>query len=477
LNTPREGDVLAGKYRVDRLLGRGAMGVVVAATHLQLGQRVALKFLLGRRTPDATARFLREARAAVRLRSEHVARVIDVGELETGAPYMVMEYLSGSDLKEVVESRGPLPVDEAVTYMLYACEAIAEAHAHGIIHRDLKPANLFLTRSTDGSSNVKVLDFGISKSVDNGLEGDGLALTKSTAILGSPLYMSPEQLNDAHSASPQSDIWSLGVILYQLLTGQVPFTATMFAELVLMINTTAPPPLSTLRADVPPGLEAAVLRCLQKDLSERFATVADFAWAIAPYGPTDAQASAEKSGRMLEAVGVRVKRAFNAQSFSSRPPAALPAADKQRVSSSSLAVLASSVAATSPRPRRAAVLIGGVFSVAALTATLMVVARRGPSHLPASSVAPSVAMEAPPPPAPAAVTAALSTAPGSSPEPSVAPASVALPPATTPALRRTAPTVFPGAGRASRPATPAKSEPKAPPSAVQESPLKMKLKD
>ncbi len=183
---PKEGDVLAGKYRIDRVLGKGGMGVVVAAHHTTLRQNVAVKFLLAAtaKRGDATERFLREARAAVSIQSEHVARVTDVGTLESGAPYMVMEFLTGSDLGQVLEERGPLPVEEAVDYVLQACEAIAEAHALGLIHRDLKPANLFVTTRADGSPLIKVLDFGLSKAT----KPDTLdaSLTATNVVMGSP---------------------------------------------------------------------------------------------------------------------------------------------------------------------------------------------------------------------------------------------------------------------------------------------------
>src|SRR6185369_9371107 len=163
--TPREGDVVAGKYRVERVLGKGGMGVVVAAEHTVLRQKVAIKFLLpeAMQRKGAAERFEREARAASAIQNEHVARVTDVGVLETGAPYMVMEYLTGKDLGELIRERGKLPIPEAVDYLLQASEAIAEAHALGIIHRDLKPANLFVTTRPDGTPLVKVLDFGLSK--------------------------------------------------------------------------------------------------------------------------------------------------------------------------------------------------------------------------------------------------------------------------------------------------------------------------
>ncbi|WP_437281732.1 protein kinase [Sorangium sp. So ce375] len=297
-----EGQVLSGKYRVERILGQGGMGVVVAALHEQLHQRVAIKLLHPGANDEMVERFVREARAAVRLKSEHVARVLDVGTLETGAPFMVMEYLDGSDLLETLRRRGPLELEEAVGYVLEACEAIAEAHAAGIIHRDLKPANLFLTRAADGSGMVKVLDFGISKALADpsaaGVEPE-LGLTKTAMVLGSPLYMAPEQMRSARTVDARADIWSLGAILYQLLTGRVPFDASSLSELILMINTEPPPAPSTFRPDLPPGLEAAILRCLEKDTAKRFKSVAELAGAIVDFGPPLALASLERIERTL----------------------------------------------------------------------------------------------------------------------------------------------------------------------------------
>ncbi|HEX7601864.1 MAG TPA: serine/threonine-protein kinase, partial [Polyangiaceae bacterium] len=226
------GDVLAGKYRVERVLGRGGMGVVVAATHLHLDQRVAIKFLL----PDAlshadvVSRFAREAKAASKVTSEHVAKVIDVGTLDSGAPYMVMEYLEGHDLAAELEAKGRLPVEEAVSHVLQALEALAEAHKAGIVHRDLKPANLFLANRPDKTSIIKVLDFGISK-----LPQAGGAVTHTAAIMGSPLYMSPEQLMSSKSVDARSDVWSIGIVLYESLSGSPPYRADTMPEIVALI--------------------------------------------------------------------------------------------------------------------------------------------------------------------------------------------------------------------------------------------------
>jgi serine/threonine-protein kinase len=233
----QEGEVLAGKYRVERVLGVGGMGVVVAALHIGLDERVAIKFLLPEAlgNPEAVARFAREARAAVKIKSLHVARVSDVGVLETGAPYMVMEFLQGQDLSQRVRDHGPLSIQEAVDFILQACEAIAEAHALGMVHRDLKPANLFLTRMADGSPCVKVLDFGISKVTSPSSSGQDFGMTKTQAVMGSPLYMSPEQMASSRDVDGRTDIWALGTILYELLTGRVPFLGDTMPQLCAMI--------------------------------------------------------------------------------------------------------------------------------------------------------------------------------------------------------------------------------------------------
>jgi serine/threonine-protein kinase len=296
------GQVLAGKYRVERVLGAGAMGVVVAATHLELDELVALKFLAKTIVdhPDAIARFSREARAAAKIKCEHVARVSDVGRLESGAPYLVMEYLRGTDVEQLIAAGRPLPIDVSVGYLLQACEAIAEAHGLGIIHRDLKPANLFVARRPDGSECLKVLDFGISKVMPGTSQsGRDAAMTHTAAVMGTPLYMSPEQMNSPRDAVPRSDIWSLGAILYELLIGRPPFDAESLPQLAMMIVHREPPPMIPRRPDVPPALEAVVRRCLEKDLNRRFANVAELAAALAPFSPAQGAISAPRAKKVL----------------------------------------------------------------------------------------------------------------------------------------------------------------------------------
>jgi eukaryotic-like serine/threonine-protein kinase len=303
----REGELLAGKYRVERILGAGGMGVVVAAHHVDLDERVAIKFLLPEVLGhgEAVARFAREARAAVKIKSEHVAKVTDVGKLENGAPYMVMEYLEGSDLAAWVAQRGALAIEQAVEFVLQACEAIAEAHALGIVHRDLKPANLFVIRRPDGVLSVKVLDFGISKTAGMLSSGAEASMTRTSAQMGSPLYMSPEQMHSSRDVDSRSDIWALGIILYELITGGPPFVADTMPELVLRVVHGAPPrALASRRPDAPPGLEAVILRCLEKDRRVRYESIGELAVALLPFAPKRSKGSVERISGVLRAAGL-----------------------------------------------------------------------------------------------------------------------------------------------------------------------------
>ena len=293
------GTVLAGKFRVERVLGQGNMGVVLLATHLQLDQQVALKFLLPSTLSQAEleARFAQEARAAAKIKSEHVARVIDVSALDNGAPYIVMEYLEGTDLAKQLARRGPLPVAQAVAHVLQACEALAEAHAAGIVHRDLKLSNLFVASYPDGAPCIKILDFGISKYSIPGSDPD-LSMTDTAAVMGSPLYMSPEQMRSTRNVDARSDIWALGVILYELVAGRVPFDAQTMPLLCTMVLQDEPPPLGPRVRDLPRGFEAVVLRCLAKDRNQRFPNVYELARALSEFAPQDAQRSLDRIARL-----------------------------------------------------------------------------------------------------------------------------------------------------------------------------------
>jgi len=302
----REGDILAGKYRIEKILGQGAVGVVVAARHLQLDERVAIKFLLPEAlsNPEAVARFAREARVSVKIKSEHVARVGDIGTLENGAPFMVMEYLEGEDLEAWMEQRGPLSVEQTIEFVLQALEAIAEAHALGIIHRDLKPANLFCIRRADGLLAIKVLDFGISKLGGVGGTGADMSMTKTQDVMGSPLYMSPEQMRSARDVDATTDIWAVGVILFELLTGKAPFVGDNMPELVLKIATSPPEPMRSLLPTLPDRLEEVVLKCLEKDRTKRYRNVAELAAALVEFGPKRGRMSAERIARTIDASGL-----------------------------------------------------------------------------------------------------------------------------------------------------------------------------
>jgi eukaryotic-like serine/threonine-protein kinase len=274
------GSILLGKYRVESVIGQGGMGLVLKVSHLELGEDLAVKVLLpeAAANPEVKGRFLREARSAARLRGEHVARVTDVGVLPDpiGLPFMLMEYLRGLDLSDEIARRITFPPGEAVDYVLQACEALAEAHAQGIVHRDIKPANLFLTSRPDGTPLVKVLDFGISKAPPS----PNASVTKTEIVMGTPGYMSPEQMKAARDVDARADIWALGIALYEFLSGRRPFGGDSYSAILLAAATEPPAPMNPR---VPRALQAAVLRCLEKDRRSRFQSVAELASALAPF--------------------------------------------------------------------------------------------------------------------------------------------------------------------------------------------------
>ena len=458
------GDILAGKYRVERVLGVGGMGVVVAAHHMQLDQKVALKFLLPEMLghEEAVGRFAREARAAVKIRSEHVARVLDVGTLETGAPYMVMEFLDGGDLGAWLDQRGPLPIEQAVEFVLQASIAVAEAHSLGIVHRDLKPANLFCVRGPDGRLIIKVLDFGISKMTNMGNSAPG-SFTRTSAMMGSPYYMSPEQMRSPKDVDARTDIWALGVVLYELLTKTVPFQGDTQAEVCVKIVTEPPPPVRDFRPDIPEGLQAAILTCLAKDRKNRYRNVAEMAVALLPFGPRQAKATVEKVVGIIQAAGLSATAV-------SVPPT--PNAPHPHPSSHTIAPVGRTVFGSSRR-KVAVLSILAVLGVASAAAVIGLRVQRGGVH----GAGDGTHVAAPPPPAGTeAPPAPLAPSPAPlAPPPSVAEKPVAAPvvepQVAVPVLKSDpAPAMSSSAPSRTAPRVPTKAASKAPTSVVSSPP-------
>jgi serine/threonine-protein kinase len=292
---PESGTLLGGKYRIERLLGEGGMGVVMLATHVDLERLVAIKILRPEYAArdEVVTRMLFEARAAARLRNEHIVRVLDVARLDTGAPYIVLEYLEGYDLGAYLVEHGALPVAQAVDCVLQACEALAEAHALGLVHRDLKPENLFVTSGPAGSWHIKVLDFGVSKDTRRAAEPRSTITNPSSAV-GSPHYMAPEQMLVQPDLDCRADIWSLGAILFELISGHSPFEAQSLPSVCGLVLEGQPKHLNEVCPEVPGELDVIISRCLSKDRNARFPDVASLAAALAAWGGPTARPQAER---------------------------------------------------------------------------------------------------------------------------------------------------------------------------------------
>jgi serine/threonine protein kinase len=446
----RAGEILAGKYRVERVLGRGGMGVVVAARHLRLDELVAIKFLLpdAERNPERIERFSREARAASKIKSEHVARVTDVDTTEAGTTYMVMELLEGMDLADALEARGPFPVERAATIGIQICEAMAEAHAMGIVHRDLKLENVFLVEGPEERPAVKVLDFGISKLL-NPQSGSDRGLTHTRAIVGSPHYMSPEQLLSSRTVDARTDIWALGVSLYQLLTGRLPFSGDTMPETCALVMQAQPTSPRSLRPEIPAELERTVLRCLSKGRDERFASMAELAIDLLPFAPEDCRRWVERAARLQ---GAPSEPRLSLPEHSARTPSS--DAGRAPVMAEWPTLEATSMPSSVSRPRRrwaaaAGGLAAGALAVAIGVGTMGSGARTAGGALSSGPAA----LAAPPPAAPAAAT------------PDVAPSAASASPA---------PPDAPDAPASSRPHAPQLAE-KAP-RAVPKAPMRVKAR-
>ncbi|MBL8612428.1 MAG: serine/threonine protein kinase [Myxococcales bacterium] len=415
---PRVGDVIEGKYEILEILGAGGMGVVVAARHNRLDERVAIKFLKPKAEGalEAQERFLREARACAKIKSEHVVRVMDCSVLPSGAPYILMEHLEGTDL---AQHPRPIAVEDVVDWVLQACEAIAEAHALGFVHRDLKPSNLFLTRRGDGSACVKVLDFGISKVMPD-VSGADPSLTDTQTVFGSPAYMSPEQVRSAKRADARSDVWALGVILYELLTGELPFRGETSSGTLAAIIADTPHSPGSLRREVSAELGGVILHCLEKDPNARFQNLGELARALRPHGSAAAAQSVER----IQRLGVPRAPTSNPSGLSSqRTPAPSRASVPTVVHGVATIdpVETGSRAARRSRAPLAAVAVVAVVAVAGLVGAWALRSPAGPSALPsASGEATTAAVPSSPSAAasPAPLVASASAVASSSPPPS-----------------------------------------------------------
>jgi eukaryotic-like serine/threonine-protein kinase len=415
------GQVVAQKYRVDRFIGQGGMGVVVAGFHLELDQPVAIKFLVSESglQSEGAERFRREARAAAKIHSEHVARVFDVGLLDERVPYMVMELLNGNELEIEMERRGALPVGEAVGYLLQAIDAVAEAHAAGIVHRDLKPTNLFLAQRPDGSRIVKVLDFGISKSLGTGRPRE-VALTRTAAFVGSPLYMSPEQMRSARDVDARADVWALGAILYAMVTGQLPHPGNSLPEVCLAVMNNTPRPLRDFIADAPEALEPILMKCLAKEPAQRYASVAELAEQLLPFAP-EWHLVVERATRLLGGAVIgsyppSFVRSSHTPVVSSVPPQRLSAPQmNDQTSPSATEAPWSKTGRKSGQKRRAPLIIAALLGLFAAGAALILLMRGKPeAPVAAGPTTPTSALIAPLAPVVSDVHAAVPAAPSAS---------------------------------------------------------------
>lgn len=438
------GQRIGGRYVVDDVLGRGGMGVVVSATYADLAQRVAIKVMFPEHASDATLakRFMREAKLAAKLRSPNLVRVTDVGSLDGGEPYFVMELLAGHDLHKELATRGPLPVEDAAEYVLQAATGLAELHAQGIVHRDLKNGNLFLAKTATGVE-VKVLDYGISKDPEATTN-----LTATDALMGTPSHMSPEQITTPREVDARSDIWSLGIILYELLSKSLPYDVEVstVGELFGLVLFSDPIPLRARRADVPEALEHVVMKCLRRKPADRWENVGELAAALAPFARKDSAHRVVTIARILS----RPPPAQATPPFgsgASAEPETRVAGPKRQNSKPvpAEAPTGAESAAGLPKSSRSKTLVAA-FVVVAVGVGAALAMRTTPAPAPVATPEGSPARAAPP------------TAPNAPPSepPSESPALTTTPPSasTPPAVARPASPPTKSAPRASPPSTP-----------------------
>ncbi len=466
---PQQGELLDGKYRIERLLGEGGMGAVAKATHILRRAPVALKFM----SPAVTAmsgavdRFVNEGVAASQIDSDHVVKVFDVGRMPSGAPYLVMEYLEGRDLADLLAREGPaLDGPRAVHFVLQMLRALHAAHTVGIIHRDMKPSNCFVITKDGEVDFVKLVDFGISKVRSEDADGKAANLTRTNSALGTPLYMSAEQAKSPRDVDARSDLYSVGAILYELLSGRTPYTSDTgeFTELLFKIFTTDPDPLGSLRPDLPPALVAIVHRALAREREARFHSALDMAEALFPFadersaqvivritGAARARASMAPASQRLAVTpaspGARITASEATAKTFAGPTASEPPA---KMSTDAAVVREPSTPGASKGGSRGAMFAIAAAALLTLAAGGGFVALRGhpgaassqagavaPPVVPTQAqtpVIPSALETAPPPAAPVAPTTLVATASAQVPSPSQAPsaASAALKAATRP---------------------------------------------
>ncbi len=413
------GEHIAGRYVVESVIASGGMGVIYAARHLVLDEPVAIKCLLPELSSDAeqAARLIGEARAAAKIRSEHVARISDADRLPDGTVFLAMERLDGRDLGAILEEQRTVPVETAIAYVLQAGEALAEAHACGIVHRDLKPANLFAARRPDGSTCIKVLDFGISKVLPH----EAQVRTRTGTFMGTPMYASPEQLTTPSDVDLRTDIWAVGCVLYELLTGEPPFVRDTIGALVSAIVAAPVAAISTKRGDVPAALEAAIARCLAKERDQRWNGIGDLAVALGPFSPAQAAISVPRIQALAvpSAATVAAVLPVSGSGLAFAPTISVaPAASSSASSSASAPVSKALTPAPASGSRGTVAWIAACVLGAALLGGLVVRKKRATPIAPDAETAAAVEASAAPPSDAGTTTAALTT---SAPAPTPAP--------------------------------------------------------